>query len=284
MLSDAITEEQRGDVPAVPAHGYVSKEERNKMSIICFDTETTGLTDEDEIVQLSIADVDGNEILNAYFRPSDHLMERRWDEPSSITGIYPEDVADCPSLSDPEIHDQIQAIFDAADIVIGYHVCYDVKMMEKAGFDMSRYIYQDPMYAFASYYWSTHPGEKHTKRNGKVVEPWCKWRNNGFGGKGIWVNRNLSDAARISCGITDFGAHDSMNDVYATIAVWHAMNKAQEDVYFRGFAYDEEGNPIVDANGDQVYIDENGNPMIDPNGYGFVYVYDYTCEQLKAID
>lgn len=254
------------------------------MTIICFDTETTGLSDEDEIIQLSIADVNGTEILNQYFRPNDYLMERRWDDASAVTGIYPEDVADCPSLSDPEIHAQIQAIFDSADIVIGYHVCYDVKMMERAGFDMSRYIYQDPMYAFAWYWWTTHPGEKHTKRNGQVVEPWLKWKDNGFGGKGAFVNRNLSDAARLSCGITDFGAHDSMNDVWATIAVWDAMNRIQEDVYFRGYAYDDDGNPIVDANGDSVYVDELGQPMIDPNGYGFVYVLDYTREQLGIID
>lgn len=254
------------------------------MTIICFDTETTGLNDDDEIIQLSIADENGNELMNQYFRPSDAMMERRWDEASAVTGIYPEDLIDCLTLDDPEIRARIQAIFDSADIIVGYHVCYDVKMMERHGFDMSEYTYQDPMYSFAAYYWSMRPGEQHTSRSGKVTNPWLKWKDNGFGGKGVWVNRNLSFTAETLCGITDFGAHDSMNDVYATIAVWDAMNQIQEDVYFRGFAYDSEGNAVLDGNGDQVYVDANGNPMIDPNGYGFVYVYDYNREQLGIID
>ena len=32
---------------------------------------------------------------------------------------------------------------------MGYHVAYDAKMMEAAGFDMSSFTYYDPMYAFA---------------------------------------------------------------------------------------------------------------------------------------
>lgn len=265
---------------------YISKEERKKMTIICFDTETTGFADDDEIIQLSIANAQtGEEMLNEYFRPSDFLMERGWDDAARVTGIYPDDVADCRSLSDPDVFDEVQAIFNSAELVVGYHVFYDIAMMEHHGFDMSRYIYQDPMYAFATYYWTTHPGEKHiSKKSGKECDPFLKWKDDGFGGKGQYINKNLSFAAEYLCNITDFGAHNSMNDVWATADVWAAMNEIQEDVYFRGYAYDDDGNAILDANGDQVYEDENGAPMINGNGYGFLYVYDYTRDQLATLD
>lgn len=255
------------------------------MSIICFDTETTGLASDDEIIQLSIADANTGEcILNEYFRPSDRLMERGWDEAAAVTGIYPEDVEDCASLDDPEVHAEIQSIFDNTEIVIGYHVAYDINMMERAGFDMSRVTYQDPMLAFAAYYWSTHPDEKYTSRSGNVKDPWMKWKNDGFGGKGQWMNRNLGFAHEFLLGYPLDGAHDSMNDVNGTIRVWDAMNQIQEDVYFRGFAYDEDGEPIYDDSGEAAYEDELGQPMIDPNGQAFVYVYDYTRDQLAEID
>lgn len=268
------------------AANYISKETRKKMHIICFDTETTGLGPDDEIIQLSIVDANTREeILNEYYRPSDALMERGWPEAASVTGIHPEDVEDCPSLSDPDVFDEVRAIFDSADIIIGYHVAYDIKMMENHGFDMSRYVYQDPMIAFATYYWTTHPDEKHLSKKGKECDSFMKWKSDGFGGKGVYINKNLSFAAEYLCGITNFGAHDSLNDVLATIDVWEAMTQIQEDVFFRGFAYDQEtGEQILDDNGDSVYIDELGEPMINPNGYGYLYLYDYSRAQLAEID
>lgn len=265
---------------------YISKEEREEMSIICFDTETTGLTDEDEIIQLSIADANtGEELLNEYFRPSDYMMERGWDEAAKVTKIVPDMVENCRSLSDPEVFDEIQAIFDRAELVIGYHVAYDINMMERAGFDMSGCIYEDPMYAFASYYWTTHPEEKHIKREtGEEMDPFMKWKADGFGGKGVWIPKTLGFAHESLLGYPLDGAHNSMFDVYGTIEVWDAMNQIQEDVYFRGYAYNDDGEAILDANGDYVYIDENGAPMIDPNGNAFVYVNRYTRDQLAEID
>ena len=248
--------------------------------IICFDTET-----EDEIIQLSVVDaISGEVILNEYYRPSDYLMERGWDGAAAVTGVYPEDVADCPSLSDPDVHEMVEEIFASADTIIGYHVCYDVKMMAKAGFYLDGKIFQDPMYSFASYYWSTHPEIKtYTTKAGKERSPWLSFLNDGFGGKGRYVQRNLTFAAAYF-GIEDFGAHDSLNDVFATIDVWAAMNDVQNAVYDGGLAYDENGDPIFDIDGNECFIDENGMPCLDPNGRSLIYVHDYTLEQLFALD
>lgn len=259
------------------------------MRAICFDTETTGLLPEDEIIQLSIADAETDEeIYNAYFRPSDFLVERGWDGAAAVTGIYPDDVADCPSITDPEVFDEIQAIFDDADIVVGYHVAYDVKMMEHMGFDMSRYIYQDPMLSYAPYYWTHHPEETtYTHRNGATESVWLDYAPDGFGGYGRYCPRKLVAAAAELCGITDFGAHNSMNDVWATCAVWREMNEIQAECDERpvdiGARYIA-GERIIDDNGQPCLIDDQGLAMIDPNGNAFRYVYDYTRDELLAAD
>ena len=252
--------------------------------VICFDTETTGLGDDDEIIQLSIVDaLSGEVLLNEYYRPSDHLMERGWDDAAAVTGVYPDDVADCPSLSDPEVKAEVEEIFAGADTIIGYHVCYDVKMLARSGIYLDGKIFQDPMYSFASYYWSSRPDETYTTKAGKVRSPWMSFLWDGFGGKGRYVQRNLSFAAGYF-GIEDFGAHDSLNDVYATIDVWHEMNEIQDAAYCRGIAYDDDGCPMFDIDGNECFTDENGRPCIDPNGRAIIYVQDYTLEQLFELD
>lgn len=262
------------------------------MSTICFDTETTGLdTSYDEVVQLSIADADtGEEILNQYFRPCDELMERGWDEAAAVTGITPGTVADCPTFDDPYDgdpgylwRDYVRDIFDSADVIIGYHVAYDVAMMEREGFDMSPYTYEDPMYAYACWYWSGIKNPVYVTKKGREMSPWLRWKDDGFGHKGQWIPKNLTKAAE-DFGIVDFGAHDSMNDVNATIGVWHAMRDKQAELDDSPFAYDGYGEPMCDSDYEYIHLNEDGEQMLDPNGYALRYVRQYSRAQLAVID
>lgn len=252
--------------------------------IICFDTETTGLADEDEIIQLSIANAEtGEELMNEYFRPSDDLMQRGWDDAAAITGITPARVANCRSLSDQTVHEAVQGIINSADVVVGYHVAYDVNMMERAGFDMSGCVYQDPMYGFASYYWSTHPDEKHVTKRGKIMSPFMKWKDNGFGGKGQYVNKSLGFAAEFF-GIVDFGAHDSMNDVNATISVWKHMVEKHNESIERAREVRGVSNSIIRQRIVVPFVDELGSAMVTPLGAAFSYMPLYTRKQLAVLD
>lgn len=69
------------------------------MNSICFDTETTGLhpngSDPDEILTISIIGRDGSVLLDERFRPT---VKTEWPHASAINGIYPEDVADLPTI------------------------------------------------------------------------------------------------------------------------------------------------------------------------------------------
>jgi hypothetical protein len=94
----------------------------------------------------------------------------------------------------------------------------------------------------------------------------------------------LSFAAEYLFGTTDFGAHDSMNDVLETNAVWRFLDDAQRDVLNRGYAYDEDGNIMLDKEGNYVYLDENDNPMIDPHNHAFLYLDNLNREQIHILD
>lgn len=102
------------------------------MNSICFDTETTGLhpngSDPDEILTVSIIGRDGSVLLDERFRPT---VKTEWPHASAINGIYPEDVADLPTIE--TAIPRLREIFAGADEVIGYNVGFDLGFLSAVG-------------------------------------------------------------------------------------------------------------------------------------------------------
>lgn len=102
------------------------------MNSICFDTETTGLhpngSDPDEILTISIIGRDGSVLLDERFRPT---VKTEWPHASAINGIYPEDVADLPTIE--TAIPRLREIFAGADEVIGYNVGFDLGFLAAVG-------------------------------------------------------------------------------------------------------------------------------------------------------
>lgn len=91
----------------------------------CEQTETTGLhpngSDPDEILTISIIGRDGSVLLDERFRPT---VKTEWPHASAVNGIYPEDVADLPTIE--TAIPRLREIFAGADEVIGYNVGFDL--------------------------------------------------------------------------------------------------------------------------------------------------------------
>ena len=102
------------------------------MNSICFDTETTGLhpngSDPDEILTISIIGRDGSVLLDERFRPT---VKTEWPHASAVNGIYPEDVADLPTIE--TAIPRLREIFAGADEVIGYNVGFDLGFLSAVG-------------------------------------------------------------------------------------------------------------------------------------------------------
>ena len=96
------------------------------MNLIVFDTETTGLTYGDEILQLSMIDGNGKLLLDQLFKPT-HKMS--WFETQEIHKISPEMVKNCPDISDYK--KQIQKIINQAELLVGYNINFDITFLEK---------------------------------------------------------------------------------------------------------------------------------------------------------
>ena len=99
---------------------------KNELSdILIIDTETTGLANSDEILQLSIIDGNENIILDRFYKPSYHTS---WYYAQKVNHISPEMVADKPSIeTDAE---EIKEIFASHSLVLGYNTKFDLRMLE----------------------------------------------------------------------------------------------------------------------------------------------------------
>lgn len=165
--------------------------------ILCLDIETTGLCKgEDEILQLSIIDGNGEVLFNEYVRPK---VVEEWPETQYIHGISPQTVAD-KKYMDAYIP-FINKLLDEAELLIGYNVLqFDLEFLRYAGIAVPEYIeVYDVMLEFAPIYgeWS----ERDRKYKWQKLSTCASFY--GFEGKG--------------------GYHNSLEDVKATLHCFWKM-------------------------------------------------------------
>lgn len=101
------------------------KSESSVANEVYFDTETTGLDDSAEIIQVGIIDNQGNVLMNT-------LVQCQGDIPkqaSDIHGIKKSDLRNAPTW--PEIHSQVCKILSGAKMVNIYNASYDVKLLRQ---------------------------------------------------------------------------------------------------------------------------------------------------------
>ena len=165
----------------------------NPSGIVVFDTETTGLDRKnDEILQFSACDGDGNTLINTYLRPVRHT---EWPRAMAVNGITPDMVKDAPTLE--EMSGQIKAVLESAKTLIGYNIEFDLGFISGIWKPADDVKIVDVMLDFARVY-----GQKDYRHGG------YKWQK-------------LVTAARYYH--YEFKAHDSMNDVFATLHVHRCM-------------------------------------------------------------
>ena len=87
---------------------------------IVIDLETTGVTENDEVLQISIIDEDGKILLNQYCRPEN---KTEWPMAEKINGISFEMVKDKPTLK--ELSSVVENIINSSSLIIEYNVDFD---------------------------------------------------------------------------------------------------------------------------------------------------------------
>ena len=161
-----------------------------KKNVIVLGTETTGIDEKAEILQLSIIDTDGKVLYNKYFKPAHHTA---WDEAMKINGITPEMVANCNTFE--EMLPEIEEILSKADCIMGYNVNYDIRMMLQNGLDNS--VIGDTI---------------------DVMKEYCEYSHNRRWQKLVNVAAHFGYE-------WDESAHNSLGDIKATLYVHNCMQR-----------------------------------------------------------
>lgn len=115
---------------------------KNKEQYLILDTETTGLGDADQIVEIAIIDLDGKELLNTRIYTEVPISP----EASYVNGIKNSDLEGMPTIK--ELTPRIQELFKDKIILI-YNEVFDVRMLYQSGFEgefkskCMMYLYMD---------------------------------------------------------------------------------------------------------------------------------------------
>lgn len=179
--------------------------------IVTFDTETTGLSPRyDDILQITIAGQNNEILLSTYVKPQNCT---HWEESQAIHHISPEMVKDAPTAD--KVAEVVKQIFDNADMIVGYNVPFDVRMVSSRfgyQFDESKVV--DVLPLFREY-------EKQTCKKGED-------RGTFVTEDGNVVSANLSSAVRVVLGnreadLFENDAHDAEADTLETAKVAKAI-------------------------------------------------------------
>lgn len=172
--------------------------------IIVLDAETTGLRGwSDHLLTVGIVDGEGAEVASFKVCPPPECYG--WPEAEEVNGISPADTVSWPAIED--VVPELQRILDAAEVVIGYNVGFDLEFLRGAGVELPDCEYVDVMAMFA---------------------PVFGMRDDFHGG---WRWQTLATAAAYVG--HDWGAegpHDALADCRATLAVlrWLEAHEGEE--------------------------------------------------------
>lgn len=202
-------------VPTAPSLSQVLDRARSgaEARILCLDTETTGVRDDDRITQFSAtmlvlrSEADVRRLLSSDIEP---LVEERYDAfcnprrrisdgAARVTGLTNEMLRKHPTFA-AGIRADAQRLVDAADIIVGHNVGFDIKKLRNERVTIADIKVVDTMFDFRDM---------------------CKYR---------WgidrPEKNLTAATKMFG--YSFDAHNSANDVDATLFLFSRLAELDE--------------------------------------------------------
>jgi DNA polymerase III subunit epsilon len=131
----------------------------NKPNYVIFDTETTGLGENDVIVQIGLLDLDGNVLMNTLIKPS--KRKRISGEATAIHGITMKMLLDAPTFK--EIYHRFVEIIRNKTVLI-YNAKYDTRLywqtsaQDEIDTDSFKYVCVMLLYSVFEGDWSDYHG------------------------------------------------------------------------------------------------------------------------------
>ena len=217
-------------------HKYDEKHNEREIDTIVIDTETTGLyAGEDELLQVSIINSNGEELYNEYVRPTEHTS---WQEAMLVNNITPEMVANAKTID--EQLEAINAITSKAAEVIGYNTPFDIRFLEASGVKFNEDIKVTDVMA------------DYSQRHGEWDDYNGRYKHITLIECAAYYDYNWNSA--------EGQAHNSISDCYATL---HCYDKLKEEMQLELESI-KEGNYAVEYCGNlyEWIGDDNGKLLL----------------------
>ncbi|MCS6134014.1 3'-5' exonuclease [Shewanella baltica] len=177
---------------------------------VVFDTETTGLGDTDEIVEIALINSRGEVLLNSLVQPCKSIPA----EATAIHGITNEMVANAPRIS--ELLHQINTIISGKTL-IAYNADFDVRLLTQS---VMMCGFNDSDIAL------------HTVKLGCAMKTYAKWYGRVDQQKGEYQWHKLSNAAFVCKATLPEGmqAHRALADCLMTLDVIRYMSNCVDQI------------------------------------------------------
>lgn len=95
---------------------------------LVIDTETTGLTEQDEVIEFSAVGPDGSTVYSTRIKPS-RICE--WPDAEKVNHIAPADLASERTAA--ELKDEIESLLASARTIVGYNLPFDLRLLSQSG-------------------------------------------------------------------------------------------------------------------------------------------------------
>ena len=212
----------------------------SEVRVLVFDTETTGLSESDQLIQLAWGWWDGKGGLtdsNGFKCLPTINWESEWHDKHKLSMA---DLADFPPLTVAMLESFMDDV-NAADYILGYNVDFDISVLER---ELTR-LGQDP----------TPISKK------KFIDPLAIWNKS--------EGRKLVDAHKRWVGTDLEGAHDADADVTGTVAILPGMllEFGLNDHSMRELADISREKDYVDRTGKMKWV--NGKPVLTCTKYNY---------------
>lgn len=141
----------------------VQKEERNAQDshykFVVINLETTGLDgNEDDILQVSIVDNEGNTLIDQRCKPG---KVKKWEDAAEVNEIYFADVAYCPTFE--QIAEYVQDILSRSAKIMAYQRQYKQWFLDTHGVDHKKFKWSKDIARSALHYYNVQKGRNRQK-------------------------------------------------------------------------------------------------------------------------
>lgn len=102
-----------------------------KYPFLVIDTETTGLGEDDEVLEFGAVDPLGSKVFHCMVKPVRHAQ---WPEAQAINKIDPSSVEF--ALTGDQLSPVVAELLGNAGFIVGYNIRFDLRMLAQSGFNL----------------------------------------------------------------------------------------------------------------------------------------------------